>query len=77
MGMVPHATDVLLQHILSQNHQHIPIKLTYGMQPRIPAFPTPDFDRINYGERLVAERLQLLKKARQIALEVSMLEGDS
>jgi hypothetical protein len=47
------------------------------MQPRIPAFPTPDFDRINYGERLVAERLQLLKKARQIALEVSMLEGDS
>jgi hypothetical protein len=43
------------------------------MKPRLPAFSAPDFNRINYGKRFFAVRLQLLKKARQIALEESML----
>jgi hypothetical protein len=47
------------------------------MKPRLSAFPAPDFDRINYGEGFVAERLQLLKKARQIAIGESMVAGDS
>jgi hypothetical protein len=47
------------------------------MKPSLPAFPTSDFNRINYGKRFVAETLRLLKKARQIALEESMVAGDS
>jgi hypothetical protein len=49
---------------------------TYGMKPRLPSFPVPELSRINYGKGFVAERLQLLKKARQIAVEQSMQEGD-
>jgi hypothetical protein len=52
----------------------LPFELTYSMKPRLPAFLTPDFTRINYG--FVAERLQLLKKAKQIALDYSMQTGD-
>jgi hypothetical protein len=52
-----------------------PFELTYGMKPRLPTFPTPELERINYGEGFVAERLQLLKKARQIALDHSMQSG--
>jgi hypothetical protein len=54
-----------------------PFELTYGMKPRLAAFPMPEFDRINYGEGFVAKRLQLLKKAKQIALEESMVTKDS
>ena len=53
-----------------------PFQLLYGMKPRLPAFPGPELDRINYGEHFVAERLQILKKARQIAMDNSLLAGE-
>ncbi len=54
-----------------------PFELTYGMKPRLPSLPIPELQRISYGEGFVAERLQLLKKAREIALEDSFKAGDS
>jgi hypothetical protein len=48
-----------------------PFELTYGMKPRLPTFPIPELQRISYGEGFVAERLQILRKARQIALDHS------
>jgi hypothetical protein len=47
------------------------------MKPSLLAFPAPEFNRINYSEEFVIERLQLLKKARQNVLEESMVAGDS
>ena len=41
--------------------------LLYGMKPRLPSFATEDLQRINYGEGFVAERMQLLQQARQMA----------
>jgi hypothetical protein len=38
-----------------------PFELTYGIKLRLPVFPTPEFEKINYGEGFIAERLQLLK----------------
>jgi hypothetical protein len=61
--MVFSTIDVRLQYILPQDFWS-PFELTYGMKPRLPFFPIPELSRINYGEGLVAERLQLLKKAR-------------
>jgi hypothetical protein len=68
--MISGTIDVLLQYIRTINTSSF--KLTHGMKPRLPAFPTPDFTKINYGKGFVAERLQLLKKARQIARDHSM-----
>ncbi len=47
------------------------------MKPRLPSLPIPELQRISYGEGFVSERLQLLKKAREIALEDSFKAGDS
>jgi hypothetical protein len=47
------------------------------MKPRLPSFPTPELTRINYGEGFVAERLLVLKKARQISTEQSMEASDN
>jgi hypothetical protein len=47
------------------------------MKPRLKALAIPDFTRINYGKGFIAERLKLLKKAKQIALHHSMQAGDS
>ena len=52
-----------------------PFELLYGMKPRLPAFPGPEMERINYGEGYVAERMQILKKARQIAMDNSLEAG--
>jgi hypothetical protein len=52
-----------------------PFELTYGMKPRLPSFPVPELQRISYGEGFVAERLQILKMARQIALDNSFEAG--
>jgi hypothetical protein len=54
-----------------------PFELTYGMKPRLPSLPIPELQRISYGEGFVSERLQLLKKAREIALEDSFKAGNS
>jgi hypothetical protein len=54
-----------------------PFKLTYDMIPRLPAFPTPELETINYGEGFVAERLQILKKAQQIAIDHSVQSGEN
>jgi hypothetical protein len=43
-------------------------KFTYGMKPRLLALPTPELARLSYSEGFIAELLQILKKARQIAL---------
>jgi hypothetical protein len=48
-------------------------ELMYGMNV---SFPILELSRVSYGEGFVAERLQLLKKARQIAVEHYMQAGD-
>jgi hypothetical protein len=53
-----------------------PFGLTYGMKPRLPSFPIPELTRISNGKGFVAERMQLLKKARQITMEQSMQASD-
>jgi hypothetical protein len=53
-----------------------PYELTYGMKPRLPSLPIPELQRISYGEGFVSERLQILKKAREIALADSFKAGD-
>jgi hypothetical protein len=55
----------------------LPFELTYGMKSRLPAFPTPKLERINYCEGFVAEQWLILKKARQIALDHSVESGDN
>ncbi len=39
------------------------------MKPRTPSIPGQDVERKFYGESFVAERLQILQKASQIAKE--------
>jgi hypothetical protein len=46
------------------------------MKLRLPSFPIPELSRVSYGEGFVAERLQLLKRPGQIAVEHSMQAGD-
>ena len=41
------------------------------MKPRLPAFPTEELQRTNYGEGFVAERVQLLQQTKR------MVEQDS
>ncbi len=53
-----------------------PFELTYGMKPRLPSLPIPELQRISYGEGFVSERLQILKKAREVALQESIKAGD-
>jgi hypothetical protein len=45
-----------------------PNELTNGMKPSLPLLPVPELQRISYGEGFVSERLQILKKAREVAL---------
>jgi transcription-repair coupling factor (superfamily II helicase) len=47
------------------------------MKPYLPSLHIPELQRISYGEGFVSERLQLLKKAREIALADSFKAGDS
>jgi hypothetical protein len=53
------------------------LELTYGIKPKLPPLPIPELQRISYGERFVSERLQILKKAREVALADSFKAGDS
>jgi hypothetical protein len=46
------------------------------MKPRLPSLPIPGLQRISYEEGFVAERLQILKKAREVALTNSFNAGD-
>jgi hypothetical protein len=45
-----------------------PYELTYGMKPRLPSLPISELQRISNREGFVAERLQILKKAREVAI---------
>jgi hypothetical protein len=45
------------------------------MKPRLPSLPIPELQRISEG--FVSERLQMLKKAREVALADSFKAGDS
>ena len=47
------------------------------MKPRLPSLPIPELQRIRYGEGFVSERLQILKKAREVALANSFEEGNT
>jgi hypothetical protein len=47
------------------------------MKPRLPLLPIPELQRISYGEGFVSERLQLLKKARKVALANSFEAGNT
>jgi hypothetical protein len=49
----------------------------YGMTPRLPFLPIPELQRISYGESFVSKRLQILKRAREVALADSFKAGDS
>ncbi len=44
-----------------------PFFLTYGIEPRLPAFPTPDLRRY-YGQSDVAEWFATLQHCRQLAM---------
>jgi transposase InsO family protein len=46
-----------------------PYFLTYGIEPRLPSFPTPDLRRTFYGESEAAEMHQRLLLARKLAIE--------
>jgi hypothetical protein len=46
-----------------------PYFLTYGMDPRLPAFPAPDLRRVFYGESDAADLHHRLLTARKIAAE--------
>jgi hypothetical protein len=46
------------------------------MKPRLPSLPIPELKRLSDGKGFVAERLQILKKARQLALSDSFKAGD-
>ena len=46
-----------------------PYFLTYGLEPRLPSFPTPDIRRTFYGESDAAEMHQRLLLARKLAIE--------
>ena len=46
-----------------------PYFLTYGMDPRLPAFPAPDIRRVFYGESDAADLHHRLLTARKIAAE--------
>ncbi len=54
-----------------------PFELTYGMKPRLPSLPIPELQRINNREGFVSERLQILRKPREVALADSFKAGDS
>jgi hypothetical protein len=47
--------------------------LTYGIEPRLPSFPTPDLRRTFYGESEAAEMHQRLLLARKLAMENNMI----
>ena len=47
----------------------MPFELLYGMKQRTPSWPAQDIQRELYRESFVAEILQILQKARQIAKE--------
>ena len=49
--------------------KNTPYFLTYGMEPRLPSFPTPDLRRTFYGESEAAEMHQRLLLARKTAAE--------
>jgi hypothetical protein len=47
--------------------------LTYGIEPRLPSFPTPDLRRTFYGESEAAEMHQRLLLARKLAMENNLI----
>jgi hypothetical protein len=47
------------------------------MKPRLPSLPVPELQRISYREGFVSERLQILKKARELALADTFKAGDT
>ena len=49
--------------------KHSPYFLTFGMEPRLPAFPGPEMRRIFYGESDAANMHHRLLMARKIAAE--------
>ena len=53
-----------------------PYFLTYGMDPRLPSFPTPDLRRTFYGESDAAEMHQRLLFARKLAIENNFIATD-
>jgi hypothetical protein len=55
--------------------QTLPFDLTYRTKPKA-SMPKPELTRISYGQRFVEERLQMLKKARQIAVENSVKKAN-
>jgi len=46
-----------------------PFKLTFGVEPRLPGFVTPDVNRTFYGENPVDEMQNTLKYTRQLAFQ--------
>jgi hypothetical protein len=53
-----------------------PFFLTYGIDPRLPSFPTPDLRRTFYGESDAAEMHQRLLFARKLAIENNFIATD-
>jgi hypothetical protein len=52
-----------------------PFELLFGIRPRLPSLPAPEIQCQHYGESFLAERLQLLQYARQIACKNAEQQG--
>ena len=52
--------------------QNTPYFLTFGMEPRLPAFPGPDMRRVFYGESSASDLYQRLALARNLAVESNL-----
>ncbi len=51
-------------------------KLLFWEKPRLPSFPNPDIQRLNYGKSTSAERYQLLQKICFLAINISSDQGE-
>ena len=52
-----------------------PFELLFGVKARLPSFPNPDIQKVHYGESFAAERLNILRKARELALMHAKSKG--
>jgi hypothetical protein len=52
-----------------------PFELLFGEKAQLPSFPNEDIQKIQYSESTAAERFNLFKKLRKIALENASSKG--
>jgi hypothetical protein len=53
----------------------MPFELLFGIKPRLSSLPALEIQQHHYGESFVAEHLQLLQHARQLACQTAEQQG--